>query len=170
MKIGMMELFVVFVVALVVIGPDKLPYYAKKLGQAMGQFRKFTAEATKDIHENVVEPLEEAQRPLKEAMQPFTDLNQEMQSNVNDIKKSFTDITKPSDSKIPKVQKQPTKQDNLANEPSSENCSEKGMESQQPFRQETAQANIQNTESPRETPQASENSASLSDTTNVNAS
>ena len=35
MKIGALELLVVFVVALLVIGPDKLPLYAKKFGAAM---------------------------------------------------------------------------------------------------------------------------------------
>ena len=43
MKIGVWELLVVFVVALVVIGPDKLPEYAKKLGEALRQFRKYSS-------------------------------------------------------------------------------------------------------------------------------
>ena len=34
MRIGFPELIVVFIVALVVIGPDKLPLYAKKFGRA----------------------------------------------------------------------------------------------------------------------------------------
>ena len=40
MKIGAMELIVIFIVALLVIGPDKLPSYAKKFGNAMREFRK----------------------------------------------------------------------------------------------------------------------------------
>ena len=67
MKIGMTELLVIFIVALVVIGPDKLPAYAKKLGEALRQFKEVSSEATKDIRESIVEPLEEAQRPLREA-------------------------------------------------------------------------------------------------------
>jgi TatA/E family protein of Tat protein translocase len=35
MKIGAMELVVIFIVALLVIGPDKLPQYARKFGAAM---------------------------------------------------------------------------------------------------------------------------------------
>ena len=65
MKIGITELIVIFVVALLVIGPDKLPAYAQKLGQAMAQFRKYSAEVTKEIKTSVVEPLEEAQKPLR---------------------------------------------------------------------------------------------------------
>lgn len=96
MKIGIQELLVVFIVALVVVGPDKLPYYAKKLGQAVGQFRKYTEEATKDIRESIVEPLNEAQKPLREAMEPVTELEKDIKHNVNDIKKSLSDIGKPA--------------------------------------------------------------------------
>ena len=35
MKIGTLELIVIAIVALLVIGPNKLPEYAKKLGLAM---------------------------------------------------------------------------------------------------------------------------------------
>ncbi len=95
MKIGMTEMLLVFIVALVVIGPDRLPYYAKKLGQALGQFRKYTEEATKDIRESIVEPLNEAQKPLREAMEPVTELEKDIQKNVKDIQKTFSDIGKP---------------------------------------------------------------------------
>ena len=62
MKIGFSELVVVFVVALFVIGPDKLPEYARKLGEALRQFRKASNEMTKDLRESVIEPLEEAEK------------------------------------------------------------------------------------------------------------
>ena len=39
MRIGMSELVVILVVALFVLGPDKLPVYAKKMGEALAQFR-----------------------------------------------------------------------------------------------------------------------------------
>lgn len=95
MKIGIQELLIVFLVALVVIGPDKLPYYAKKLGQAFGQFRRYTEEATKDIRESVVEPLNEAQKPLREAMAPVNELEKDVRRNVDEIKKTISDIGKP---------------------------------------------------------------------------
>lgn len=123
MKIGFQELVVVFIVALIVLGPDKLPHYAKKLGQAVAQFRKYTAEATKDIRENIVEPLEEAQRPLKEAMEPITDLKKEMQGN--NLKKSFTNIgkhtkdtTQNTDAQQPEENKQPEEDIQQRNEES----------------------------------------------------
>lgn len=99
MKIGIQELLVVFIVALVVVGPDRLPYYAKKLGQAFGQFRKYTEEAAKDIRESVVDPLNEAQEPLREAMTPVTELEKEIRSNVKDLQESIADIGKPVEEK-----------------------------------------------------------------------
>jgi sec-independent protein translocase protein TatB len=95
MKIGVQELLIVFIVALVVVGPDKLPYYAKKLGEAFGQFRKYTDQATKDIRESIVEPLEEAQKPLREAMEPVNELEKSVRDNVKGIQKSINDIGKP---------------------------------------------------------------------------
>jgi len=94
MKIGLQELLIVFIVALIVLGPDKLPEYARKFGEALKQFRKYSSEATKDIRENIVEPLEEAQRPLKEAMEPITDLEKTVRKDVSDLKKDLTGMGK----------------------------------------------------------------------------
>ena len=95
MKIGFTEILVILGVALLVLGPDKMPYYAKKLGEALKEFKKVSSEATKDIRESVIEPLEEAQRPLKEAMEPITELEKDIRGGVEDIKKSFNDLGKP---------------------------------------------------------------------------
>lgn len=94
MKIGFTEIMVILVVALLVLGPDKLPYYARKLGEGLKEFRKVSSEATKDIRESVIEPLEEAQRPLREAMEPITELEEDVRKDVEGIKRSFTDLGK----------------------------------------------------------------------------
>jgi len=84
-KIGITELLVIFVVALLLIGPDRLPAYAKKLGEAMAQFKKYSAEATKDIQESIVEPLQDAQRPLQE-------IDQAIRNNVKEVQSSLTGL------------------------------------------------------------------------------
>ena len=101
MRIGMSELIVMLIVALFVLGPDKLPVYAKKMGEALAQFRKYSDEATKDIRESVVEPLQEAQRPLREAVEPLNELDKAVRSNVKDVQKSFADIGKEPPKKKP---------------------------------------------------------------------
>lgn len=102
MQVGFWELMVVFAVALLVIGPDKLPDYARKLGQALRSFRAASSELTQDIREAVVEPLEEAQRPLQEALQPINDLTREVNADLAGLQKSVRDLGKP-----PKTPAQP---------------------------------------------------------------
>ena len=108
MRIGMSELVVILVVALFVLGPDKLPVYAKKMGEALAQFRKYSDEATKEIRESVVEPLQEAQRPLREAVEPLNELDKAVRSNVKDVQKSLADIGKVTPEK--EVQKECTEE------------------------------------------------------------
>ena len=47
--IGMQEIIIILVVALIVIGPKKLPDLAKALGRAIGEFRR----AADDLKENL---------------------------------------------------------------------------------------------------------------------
>lgn len=47
---GMSEILVVLVIALIVIGPKKLPEIAKSLGKAMGEFKR----ATNELKETIV--------------------------------------------------------------------------------------------------------------------
>ena len=94
MKIGGVELLVIFIVALLAIGPDKLPAYAQKLGQALREFRKVSSDVTKDVRESVIEPLEEAQKPLREAMEPLEELDKEVRKDLKDLEKDFRDIGK----------------------------------------------------------------------------
>ena len=65
--IGMPEMILILAIALIVIGPKKLPDLAKSLGKAMGEFKKATSD-------------------LKESMQIDTELK--------DVKTAFNDISK----------------------------------------------------------------------------
>jgi TatA/E family protein of Tat protein translocase len=47
--IGMPELIVIFVIALIIIGPKKLPDLARALGKGMAEFRKATNEIKADL-------------------------------------------------------------------------------------------------------------------------
>jgi Tat protein translocase TatB subunit len=56
--IGFPELLVILVVALLVLGPKRLPEVARTLGKGLAEFRKATADIT--------EELRDAQRSLEE--------------------------------------------------------------------------------------------------------
>ena len=110
MKLGFWEILVILIVALLVIGPDKLPYYTKKLGVALREFRKVSADVTKDVRESVIEPLEEMQKPIREAMEPVEELTKEFKSSVTGVEKDLKNIGKtkkeePSKAKKEKQQK-----------------------------------------------------------------
>jgi Tat protein translocase TatB subunit len=51
--IGMPELLVIAVIALLVVGPKKLPDIAKALGKGLSEFRKVTESATDTIKETL---------------------------------------------------------------------------------------------------------------------
>ncbi|MBU4581695.1 MAG: Sec-independent protein translocase protein TatB [Proteobacteria bacterium] len=51
--IGMPELLIIAVVALLVVGPKKLPDIAKALGKGLSEFRKATDSATETIKETL---------------------------------------------------------------------------------------------------------------------
>ena len=65
--IGMPEMLLILAIALIVIGPKKLPDLAKSLGKAMGEFKKAT-------------------RELKDSF--------EINEEIDDVKKSFGELEK----------------------------------------------------------------------------
>ncbi len=53
--LGLPELLVIFVIALIVFGPKKLPELGKSIGRAMAEFKKATEEFKETIHEEMKE-------------------------------------------------------------------------------------------------------------------
>ena len=64
--IGMPELIIILVIALVVIGPKKLPDLAKSLGKGLSEFKKATSEIKEGL--NLDEDLKEAREDLVDAV------------------------------------------------------------------------------------------------------
>jgi|MudIll2142460700_1097286.scaffolds.fasta_scaffold1097612_2 sec-independent protein translocase protein TatB len=54
--IGMTELIVIMVVALIVFGPTRLPELARSLGRAMSEFRRASTDIRQTFQEAVQEP------------------------------------------------------------------------------------------------------------------
>jgi Tat protein translocase TatB subunit len=67
--IGMPELLVIAVIALLVVGPKKLPDIAKALGKGLSEFRKVTTEATETIKETLqTDELKKDMNGLKDSL------------------------------------------------------------------------------------------------------
>ncbi|HEX9078336.1 MAG TPA: TatA/E family twin arginine-targeting protein translocase [Desulfuromonadaceae bacterium] len=60
--IGMPELIIILVIALIVIGPHKLPEIAKSLGKGLAEFKK----ASEDFQRNIQEEVRKAEDKEKE--------------------------------------------------------------------------------------------------------
>lgn len=94
MKIGTGELLLILVVALLVLGPEKMPGYAKKIGKALNSLKGYVGEMSEAIKEDIVEPLEEVQKPLKKATEPLENISKNINKPMEEIKKSINDIGK----------------------------------------------------------------------------
>jgi sec-independent protein translocase protein TatB len=62
--IGMPELIVILVVALVVLGPQRLPELARTLGKALAEFRRQTTDMIEDFQ---VQAAENGEKPRPQA-------------------------------------------------------------------------------------------------------
>ncbi len=66
--IGMQEFLLIMAIALIVIGPKKLPDLAKALGKALGEFKKATSELKDSL---------EIDKPLSDVKRSFDNLNKD---------------------------------------------------------------------------------------------
>ena len=70
--IGMPELLVILVVALLVLGPKRLPDVARALGRGLAEFRRATSDVTQELRS--------AQNMLEEETRRVTDLEPDTDS------------------------------------------------------------------------------------------
>lgn len=63
-SLGFPELIVIFIIALLIFGPKKLPDIGRSVGKALGEFRRATNELKNTLEEEV--RLEEQKRELKD--------------------------------------------------------------------------------------------------------
>lgn len=90
--IGFSELLVCFLVALVVLGPEKLPKLARTLGrwtgQAKGYMRNLTAELDRESQlAELRQQLEQAKRAMQEGADSFRDTVKKETATLHDTVK-----------------------------------------------------------------------------------
>lgn len=100
--IGMPEMLLILAVALIVIGPKKLPDLAKSLGRAMGEFKKATSEIKQSIGVDA---------DFKEVKETFTDIQKDIKGTVSfdTIDEYKPDLSTPVESPSQNVQNSETK-------------------------------------------------------------
>lgn len=83
--IGMQEMILILAVALIVVGPKRLPEIAKMMGRAMGEFRKATSELKESI---------DPDNSLSDVKKAFTEMNQSVSNTVYDAMRTQEEAPK----------------------------------------------------------------------------
>lgn len=80
--IGFSELVVIFIVALIVIGPERLPRVARTAGHLLGRLQRYVADVKADIaREMQLEELRKLQSSVERSAREFeSSVNSEMRS------------------------------------------------------------------------------------------
>jgi sec-independent protein translocase protein TatA len=74
--LGLPELLLIFIVALIVFGPRRLPEIGKTLGKALGEFKKATDDFKNTIEREVrVEELKQIPPTINAAMSPLQSIS-----------------------------------------------------------------------------------------------
>lgn len=100
--IGVTEIFVIGVVALIVIGPERLPRVAKTVGLLFGRMQRYVSEVKADINREI--ELDEL-RKLKSTMQDAArSIEQSVTSQVSfiesEVKQAGTEVQKQVESAV----------------------------------------------------------------------
>ena len=86
--IGFSELLVIGVVALIVIGPERLPKFARTSGHLMGRFQRYASSVKSDIsREMQMEELRKAGQDFKESIESTVNEVQSQATVVDDYLK-----------------------------------------------------------------------------------
>ena len=98
--IGFSELLVIGVVALIVIGPEKLPRVARTVGHLAGRLQRYVSDVKADINREVeLDELRKMRDSMQESVSGFeSQVRSEMASTESDLK-SAVEEEKPAEPK-----------------------------------------------------------------------
>jgi len=94
--IGFSEIVVIAVVALIVIGPEKLPKTARTLGHLFGRLQRYVSDVKADINREMeLDELRKLQTQVQSAAREvetsFDSATREMESGVRNVEKQLSD-------------------------------------------------------------------------------
>jgi sec-independent protein translocase protein TatB len=95
-KLGMGEFLIILFIAIVVLGPDKLPKLGRSLGKAVGSMKRYIHEATKDLDEI---------SELKDIQKDVQDIQKDLQAMGRSVEKSVQEEVDAVEKDMAKTQK-----------------------------------------------------------------
>lgn len=101
---GASEIIFLFIAALIIFGPRKLPEIGKTLGKGMREFKK----ATDDLKSNWEEHIRDAESPVHDLKQTIdevkadiadstSEIQGELAANIAEVKSEVEDLTSPEE-------------------------------------------------------------------------
>ena len=95
--LGMPELILIFVVALLLFGPRKMPQIGRSIGRAMGEFRRASNEFKRTIEDEVaadeIRDVEKDLQGLREVGKELRDLKQTVEKPIESSVKKALDLS-----------------------------------------------------------------------------
>jgi sec-independent protein translocase protein TatB len=97
--IGFSELLVIGVVALIVIGPERLPRVARTVGHLAGRLQRYVSDVKSDINREIeLDELRKMRDSMQDAASSFeTSVKSEVQKTESEVRAAVED--KPAESK-----------------------------------------------------------------------
>ena len=95
--IGFSELLFVAVIAVIVLGPDKLPEAMKAFGKFIGKIKRMWNDATADIRKEI--ELEEMKAEMEKYKEELQKLQRKVDNDVNEGLTSLNDLSAMGNSK-----------------------------------------------------------------------
>lgn len=89
--IGITKLAIIGAIALLVIGPEKLPGLAKTIGTLLGRARRYVADVKDEVNRSM--DLDELRKMKDTVESAARDVENTIQTSASDFDKSWSDIT-----------------------------------------------------------------------------
>src|SRR5215475_10276694 len=92
-QLGFQEMILIFIIALLVFGPKKLPELGKSLGKGLREFKK----ATNELKANWEDHIREAETSVQDVKQTVHETSKDMHESLNPIASTPTDASHTSE-------------------------------------------------------------------------
>ncbi|MDR9498910.1 MAG: Sec-independent protein translocase protein TatB [Hydrogenovibrio sp.] len=96
--IGMLEIMIILVIALLVIGPERMPEVARKIGQFMGKTKRFVHSVRENSELNDTVRELQSSMNLEQERKELEDISRSMHTDFSEIEKDLREnegITRP---------------------------------------------------------------------------
>ena len=93
--LGISKMALIGVVALIVIGPEKLPRVARTVGTLMGKAQRYVSDVKAEVSRSM--ELDELKKMKETVTEAARDMENTIQTNASEIEKSWADATRMGD-------------------------------------------------------------------------